>query len=301
MRPVEATGERGAEVIPLFASYEVACGAFESKRWSEHAATSVEVRATAGGAPLDPGRHFVCFARGDSMNGGDDPIRHGDPLLFQWIEGGSARDYVDERVLVEHASRGGTAAALKLLRRDGPSYRLESANPAYPPIEGQRDMAVAARLVRRLAQDDINPLASRIGERFKRQDVPPLYGLEYNPGNWQSGHVSIPPHVVLFVTLTKSDAMAWGADYVDHFEGDSTFVWSSQTSTGPEGKKGREIIGALERGTFIHLWVRRRKTDVAFAYLGLVVPVSHEGTKPMSVRFRLLTPAPEFQQLAPDA
>ena len=120
---------------------------------------------------------------------------------------------------------------------------------------------------------------------------PPLYGLEYNPGNWRSGHVSIPPHVVLFVTLKKSDAMAWGADYVDHFEGDSTFVWSSQTSTGPDGKKGREIIGALERGTFIHLWVRRRKTDVAFAYLGLVVPVSHEGAKPMSVRFRLLTPA----------
>ena len=237
------------------------------------------------------------------MDGGDDPIQHGDPLLFEWIEGGSARDYVDERVLVEHASRRGTAAALKLLRRDGPSYRLESANPHHPAIEGRRDMAVAARFIRRLTQADINPLASRIGERFKRQDVPSLYGLEYNPGNWQSGHVSIPPHVVLFVTLTKSDAMTWGADYVDHFEGDATFVWSSQTSTGPDGKKGREIIGALESGTFIHLWARRRKNDVAFAYLGLVVPISHEGSKPMSVRFRLLTPAPNelVRQLAPDA
>jgi hypothetical protein len=236
------------------------------------------------------------------MDGGDDPVRHGDPLLFEWVERGSARDYVGERVLVEHASRDGTAAALKVLRRNGTEYRLESANPAYAPIDGDREMVVAARLVRRLGQSDINPLASRLGDRFKRQDVPSLYGLEYNPGNWQSGHVSIPPHVVLFATLTKSDAMAWGADYVDHFEGNDTFVWSSQTSTAPEGKKGREILGALESGSFIHLWARRRKSDVAFAYLGLVVPISHKGARPISVRFRLLTPIENdlLRQLTPD-
>jgi len=204
---------------------------------------------------------------------------------------------------VEHADRGGTSAALKLLRRDGGNYRLESTNPTYPPIEGQREMTVAARLVRKLAPREINPLEGRIGERFKRQDIPPLYGLEYNPGNWQSGHVSIAPHVVVFVTLTKSDAMAWGADYVDHFEGHDTFVWSSQTNTGPDGKKGREVLEALDHGTFIHLWVRRRKTDVAFVYLGLVVPVSHQGSKPMSVRFRMLTPVEDqvLTQLTADS
>jgi hypothetical protein len=84
--------------------------------------------------------------------------------------------------------------------------------------------------------------------------------------------------------------MTWGADYVDHFEGLDTFVWSSQTSTGPDGKKGREVLEALSTGTLIHLWARRRKTDVAFVYLGLIVPVTHEGAKPMSVRFRLLAP-----------
>jgi hypothetical protein len=83
--------------------------------------------------------------------------------------------------------------------------------------------------------------------------------------------------------------MGAGADYVDHFEGPDTFVWSSQTSTAPDGKKGREILEALETGTWIHLWARRRKTDVAFTYAGLVVPVSHHGSRPMSVRLRLLT------------
>jgi len=301
MRPVEVSGERGADVIPLFATYEVACGVFENERWGEHAASTIEVYSATDEAPPNAAGRFVCFARGDSMDGGDDPVRHGDPLLFEWIEGGSAREYVGERVLVEHASRDGTAATLKVLRREGAAYRLESANPAHPPIAGDRDMVVAARLVRRLGQNEVNALATRIGERFKRQDVPSLYGLEYNPGNWQSGHVSIPPHVVLFVTLTKSEAMAWGADYVDHFEGNDTFVWSSQTSTGPDGKKGREILGALESGTFIHLWARRRKSDVAFAYLGLVVPVSHEGARPMSVRFRLLEPVDNelLSQLTP--
>jgi hypothetical protein len=248
------------------------------------------IHLQAGDPAIDPARHFVCFARGDSMDGGPDHIRHGDPLLFEWVESGSARDYVDQRVLVEHADRDGTAAALKVLRRDGPAYRLDSENPTHPPIAGDRQMAVAARLIRRLDQGAINPIANRIGARFKRQDIPSLFGLEYNPGNWQAGHVSIPPQVVLFVTLTKTQAMTWGADYIDHFEGPDTFVWSSQTSTTPDGKKGREILEALATGTLIHLWARRRKTDVAFAYLGLIVPMTHQGAKPMSVRFRLLQP-----------
>jgi hypothetical protein len=57
-----------------------------------------------------------------------------------------------------------------------------------------------------------------------------------------------------------------------------------------DGKKGREILEALETGTQIHLWVRRRKSDVAFVYLGLMLPLSHDGDRPMSVRFRLMTP-----------
>jgi superfamily II DNA or RNA helicase/diadenosine tetraphosphate (Ap4A) HIT family hydrolase/HKD family nuclease len=290
LRPIETSTEGDAEVIPLFASYQVACGAFGATAWTEHSSGGIAVRQLAGHPPLDPAKQFACFARGDSMDGGDDPIKHGDPLLFEWIESGSARDFVNQRVLVEYADRTGTSASLKILRQDGPAYQLDSANPAHESIAGQREMRPAARLIRRLTQADVNDLAPRIGELYKRQDIPPLYGLEYNPGNWQTGHVSIAPHAVLFVTLTKSDAMAWGSDYVDHFEEPDTFVWSSQTSVGPTGKKGREILDALETGMSIHLWARCRKSDIAFTYLGLVVPVSHQGDKPMAVRFRLLTP-----------
>jgi hypothetical protein len=194
------------------------------------------------------------------MDGGTDPIKHGDPLLFEWVERGSARDYTGERVLVEQSGPSGTAPALKVLEREGGSYRLVSANPSVAPLRGERNMSIVARLVGRLEQADVNPLVPHIGEVFKRQDVPPLYGLEYNPGNWQSGHVSIPPDVALFVTLTKDGTMAWGGEYVDHFEDVERFVWSSQTSTSADGKKGREILDALETGTSIHLWARQKKT-----------------------------------------
>jgi len=120
--------------------------------------------------------------------------------------------------------------------------------------------------------------------------VAPLYGHEFNLGNWNSGHVSIDGRALLFVTIEKSSGMSSGTDYTDHFESPSVMVWSSQNSVGPGSKKGREILEALETGTEIHLWVRRKKSDVAFEYCGLVVPMSHEGERPMHVTFRLLTP-----------
>ena len=150
-------------------------------------------------------------------------------------------------------------------------------------------MRIVAEYVRRLDQREFNPLADRIGSRFKRQDVPPLYGTEFNPGNWNSGHVSIDDDVLLFVTLHKGN-MDQGGDYDDRLEGEDTLIWSSQASTGPDSKKGREILDSPANGKRIHAWIRRRKADVVFEYRGLVTPVSHEGARPMSVRFRLLSP-----------
>lgn len=68
------------------------------------------------------------------------------------------------------------------------------------------------------------------------------------------------------------------------------FVWSSQLSTSPTRKKGREILESLETGKAIELWMRRKGNDIAFTYLGRVVPIRYEGSEPMLVTFRLLTP-----------
>ena len=39
----------------------------------------------------------------------------------------------------------------------------------------------------------------------------------------------------------------------------------------------------------LHLW-RPDKSTRDFEYCGLIAPISHEGSRPMQVRFRLLTP-----------
>lgn len=274
------------DYVPLFGDYTVACGPGAQASWTDHASTEVPIRRVRG-QQVTPLSHFVCFARGDSMDGGPEPIRHGDPLLFEWVTGGSARDYVGKPVLVETAGKSGAAGTLKVLRREGGSYILESRNPAVPPIEGQSDMRPVARLVSKLDQQEINPLASRIGEQFKSMDVPALYGEIYNPGNWRSGHVSLDKHTILFVSLQKR---ADRTQYAEHFEGPDVFVWSSQMSTKPTGKKGREILESLSTGKSIELWMRRRGDDVAFTYLGRVVPLGYEGSEPMLVTYRLLTP-----------
>ncbi len=127
----------------------------------------------------------------------------------------------------------------------------------------------------------------RVGEQFKSTDVPALYGEVYNPGNWRSGHVSLKSYAILFVSLEKR---ADRTQYTEHFEGPAVFVWSSQLTTSPERKKGKEILDALETGKPIELWMRRKGNDPAFTYLGRVIPISHEGAEPMLVKFRLLTP-----------
>lgn len=81
---------------------------------------------------------------------------------------------------------------------------------------------------------------------------------------------------MLFVTLDK-EAGRSGEDYVDRFESTDTFHWTSQSNTTPTSKKGREILEALDLGLRIHLFIRRRRQDVAFTYCGLVAPVRHEG------------------------
>src|SRR5205807_161980 len=84
MRPVAVPIQGAGDdlVVPLFPTYAVACGAFDTADWSAHRATLLTVTPSAAPASVDPATHFLCFARGDSMDGGADPIRHGDLLLF---------------------------------------------------------------------------------------------------------------------------------------------------------------------------------------------------------------------------
>ena len=112
-------------------------------------------------------------------------------------------------------------------------------------------MRIIARVLRRLDQAEINDFASRIGVRLQRRGVAELYGTEFSPAFQQSGYTPFGRDAVLLVTLSKAD-MEIGKDYVDAFESPTTFTWSSQATTAPESKRGREVLDALETGMRLH-------------------------------------------------
>jgi superfamily II DNA or RNA helicase/diadenosine tetraphosphate (Ap4A) HIT family hydrolase/HKD family nuclease len=288
MRPVgvAANATDDGTVVPLFPSYAVACGAFDAV--DPQARRSGYLQLSAG-APVDRVRQFVAFARGDSMDGGSDPVQHGDPLLFEWIRGVGRSSLVGERVIVEQQEGAEMTAALKRLDRDGEAYSLRSDNPAFQAILGTTSMRIIARLARRLEQSEVNRFASRIGVRLNRRSIAEMFGSDFNPGFQQTGYASVGSDAVLLATLSKTN-MEIGRDYVDAFESPTTFTWSSQSTTSPDSKRGREVLDALETGMQLHLWVREDSTAREFEYCGLVAPITHEGSRPIQVRFRLLTP-----------
>ncbi len=278
-------------ILPFYPDYAVACGAFLglTKGNRPEVTQSLSASLLDGNDPAD---HFLVIARGDSMDGGSRPIGHGDRLLMRWIRDQSRADLDGTVVLVDRGQAQGTNAALKRLIRVGRGFELRSDNPAVQPISGDSTTKVIATLVKRLDQGDFNPIASYLHQEFRREDIPALYGLRYSPGNWNSGHVSIPGRAILLTTLSK-DSMREGGEYTDHLEGPDRLVWSSQTSTAAEGKKGKELLQCIDNGTEIHVWLRRRKSDVAFVYCGLAAPLKHEGERPIHITWRLLTPISE--------
>jgi len=285
------TADAPGRLLQLFSNYAVACGGFDHPQPSTVQTLHRNVIPIAGIPPPEPGE-FIVFARGDSMEGGREPIRHGDPLLLRWVRDRTRRELVGAVVLVRHGRGKAAPVALKRLLDDGRGgFALGSDNPASPnaTIAATAEDQVIAVLVRRLRQAEINPLAPQLHRQFRREEIAGLHGVEFNPGNWNAGHVSLDESTVLLVTLDKSE-MQRGGEYHDRFEGKERLHWSSQTSTTRAGKRGRELLECLDTGRAIHVWVRGKKSDGAFTYAGLAVPVADEGDAPIHITWRLLDP-----------
>lgn len=288
LAPVDRLAESAADgkVVPLFASFDVACGAFGQVDPNAQRSGWLELADTPD---VDLRRCFVAFARGDSMEGGTDPIRHGDPLLFEWVTGRSNADLAGQRVLVAQQTAQQSAGVLKMLDRTGGRYVLRSTNPDSPDIDADGSMRVVARLVRPLVQAEVNPWADVVGQKRRRVEMAAMYGVPGMGDIRRAGYARLEQDALLIVTLNK-EGLVTGSEYVDHFESDDTFMWSSQANVGPEGDRGREVLDALATGLRLHLWIRPDDDTREYWYCGLVAPISHEGSKPMQVRFRLLKP-----------
>ena len=101
-----------------------------------------------------------------------------------------------------------------------------------------------------------------------------------------------------FVTLHKTeDAYSPTTMYEDYAISDRLFHWQSQSTTSADSPTGQRYIRHREQGYTPLLFVRERKSlpgglASPYAFLGPADYVSHEGSRPVSIVWRLRTPMP---------
>ncbi|MBK6277973.1 MAG: DUF3427 domain-containing protein [Gammaproteobacteria bacterium] len=136
-----------------------------------------------------------------------------------------------------------------------------------------------------------------VWKSYMREQIPLLFGLEFNRSIWQQGFVRREKQTFLLVTLDKSAAIE-SQKYEDHFLSPDTFEWQSQNQTRRDSKAGRSIIDHRAQGIDVHLFVRPRsklKNSKAcpFTYCGQVDFVSWERDNPITVLWKLHQPVPD--------
>ena len=103
---------------------------------------------------------------------------------------------------------------------------------------------------------------------------------------------------ILFVTLQKSeDEYSPTTMYEDYLISQDLFHWQSQSSTSESSATGQRYIHHAERGYTPLLFVRETKSlpsgiSAPYVFLGPCSYVSHSGSKPMSIVWRLKVPVP---------
>jgi hypothetical protein len=122
-----------------------------------------------------------------------------------------------------------------------------------------------------------------------------LVGMDYmKPSNVREGvkYFADKNLDVFFVTLNKSDKdYSPTTMYDDYSINENLFHWQSQSTTSEESKTGQRYVNHKKEGSKVLLFVREYKNDIAgttpYTFLGLADYVTHEGSRPMSITWRL--------------
>lgn len=282
--PLRQPSKAGTE-LPFFPNIKIACGHFKSGR-----ADAEEFRVVGDGhGRLDPQRHFIARASGNSMNGGKSPIRDGDYLLLERLSSSNAGAITGTVMAIERQDESGDNQYLLrvVLKEATGGYTLRANNPDYVDMSATDDMRTLARF-----KEIIDPLEMAVGQDFSREHIPELFGTAFNPGSWHAGHVVLHEQKahVLLITLNKQ-GKAKEHRFVDYWVDEHTFHWQSQNATTPVSSRGKGIIDHERNGWRIHLFVREHKLRngkaAPFTYHGPVQYVRHDGSGPMNVVLRL--------------
>ncbi|WP_417537639.1 DUF3427 domain-containing protein [Marinomonas sp.] len=105
---------------------------------------------------------------------------------------------------------------------------------------------------------------------------------------------------ILFVTLNKNEKQFSPTTmYHDYAINEYLFHWQSQNSARPDRGKGLSYVEQNENGKRVFLFVREQSKDengrtMSFVNFGEVDYISHTGSQPMSITWRLQQAMPNF-------
>ena len=129
-----------------------------------------------------------------------------------------------------------------------------------------------------------------------------LVALDFmKPSSFREGVKPMPDKQldVFFLTLNKSEKdYSPTTMYNDYSINSELFHWQSQSTTSESSATGQRYIHHKERGSKILLFVREFKADrkfgttEAYTYLGTANYVSHTGSRPMNITWKLDNPIP---------
>ena len=137
--------------------------------------------------------------------------------------------------------------------------------------------------------------SAQLWAEYMREQIPSLFGHQFNTGSWNQGWVVQGDDAFILTTIDKRGLSA-GTTYEGEFLGETQFRWQSQNRTLQNSKHGR-IISGKEPGYRVHLFVRAEKlrgsTAAPFLYCGQVDFQEWTGEQPITVTWNLRSPVPE--------
>jgi hypothetical protein len=140
----------------------------------------------------------------------------------------------------------------------------------------------------------------RVHGRYSRAEIEAAFGILHDDAPWihREGVLWHEPSQtdLLFVTLNKSEALfSPSTRYRDLALGPGLFHWESQSTTTAASPTGQRYIHHEARGSRVLLFVREHRREGGraggvtepFRCLGFARYESHEGERPMAIRWRL--------------
>ncbi len=153
-------------------------------------------------------------------------------------------------------------------------------NPVHSPLPLRNILFVGGRYSR-------EEIIAAFGALDPARPAPPREGVWFHKPTQTD---------VLFVTLTKAEKhFSPTTRYEDYPVSRDLFHWQSQSTTATESEVGRRYLAQRETGSNVLLFVRKAKKDargvtMPYTHLGLADYVSHTGSRPISITWRLRQP-----------